>query len=329
MARLCLVLRAGKILIISVVSAVLLSSCAVFETAAAVVDGRKIDNDRFEGLLKFVLADPRAAQQGALPEGQRKGLVRDLLRFLIHQELVKDFAEANDISVSDQELDQIVNSQIGQIGGPAAFDEQVAASGIDEGAIREFFRQQVLRQKVATEVVERELPEEAVREEYRDRILEFTTVRVAHILVSREAAARRLANRATPQNFEELARRESEDRGSARQGGELGTQTAADLVGPFAEATLKIKEGKIGGPVQTEFGFHIIRVLERDTTPFEDVRGQILSERAAPLFSEWLVARVREAEIRVNPRYGSLDPRSGDVVPRRSTTPEPQPQLSP
>jgi parvulin-like peptidyl-prolyl isomerase len=185
----------------------------------------------------------------------------------------------------------------------------------------------VIRQRVAEAVVEERLGEDELRARYEERLLEFSEVTVAHILVSSEREAERIAERATPGNFASLARRFSEDAASAQSGGELGVQRAADLVEPFARAALRIPVGEIGGPVETQFGFHVIRVIDRETQSFDEVRESLLEESRGQVFTEWLLGRVEAADIRVNPRYGAFDERTGTVIARRRSSPAPAPSV--
>ncbi|MGH2677976.1 MAG: peptidylprolyl isomerase, partial [Actinomycetota bacterium] len=200
-------------------------------------------------------------------------------------------------------------------------------TGASESDVRQLLQQQVLRQEVAEAVVAERVSDEELQQTYEDRALEFSQVHVAHILVSSRAEAERIARQATPQNFAALARRFSEDEATASNGGDLGTQRAADLVGPFARASLRIPVGEVGGPVETEFGFHVIHVIDRETQAFEEVSEQLLGEVRGDLFTQWLFGRLSLAEIRVNPRYGYFDQDSGAVLERTSTSPEPRPSV--
>jgi parvulin-like peptidyl-prolyl isomerase len=317
--------------VVVTMSAVLLASCAAFETAAAVVNGHKIDEGEFRHQLDYLAADPRFAAE--IPTGQqatqKKNLARQLLTFLIHQEFIEDYAEAQGLSAPEQQVEARLNELIaGQ--GEEAFEAQLAKSDATLDDARAFIRKQVLRERVAEAVVAEELPEATLSQEYESRAAEFTQVHVAHILVSEEQQARNILERATPQNFGRLARQLSEDPGSATQGGDLGTRGSSDFVDPFRQATLDIPVGEIGGPVETQFGFHVVYVIERTTQPFNEVREQLLREVGQESFSKWLLGRIRTADILVNPRYGALDEETGEVVERRSTTPEPEPvQLTP
>lgn len=308
-----------------------LTACSdLLTTAAATVDGRKIEEDRFVRELDFLLVDPRFAQQ--LPTGedselQRKELARQYLTFLIHQQVVHVYADEHDVEVDGPEVDALFEQQIAELGGPEAFAGLLQSAGASETDVRRLLEEQILREGVAEAVVEQQLTEEQLRRTYDERALEFSQVQVAHILVETEEEALDILERATPETFGQLAQRFSLDTGSAPNGGDLGIQRPADLVQPFADATLDIPVGEVGGPVQTEFGWHLIHVIDRQTQPFESVRDSLLQELRGQVFTDWLIERVQGAEIRVNPRYGYFDEASGSVMERTSTSPLPVPSI--
>ena len=66
--------------------------------------------------------------------------------------------------------------------------------------------------------------------------------------------------RPTRRKFAELAKANSQDPGSAQQGGDLGTFARGSMVKPFEDAVFAAKVGDIVGPVQTDFGYHVIKV---------------------------------------------------------------------
>jgi parvulin-like peptidyl-prolyl isomerase len=314
-----------------VIAALTLSACSdLLTTAAATVDGRKIREDAFVRQLDFLLADPRFSAQlptGEEGEAARKDLGRQYLTFLIHQQVVHDYADEHDVEVNSADVDALYQQQITQLGGAVPFATLLQDSGANERDVRLLFEEQVLRENVAEAVVAEQLGEERLRQEYDDRILEFSQVQVAHILVATQKEAEDLLQQATPENFADLARRLSLDEGSAANGGDLGLQRPADLVQPFADATLEIPVGEVGGPVQTEFGWHLIHVIDRQTQPFEAVRADLLGELRGQVFTDWLLESLKTSEVRVNPRFGYYDEESGSVLERTSSSPLPVPSI--
>lgn len=117
----------------------------------------------------------------------------------------------------------------------------------------------------------------------------------AHILVKAEksapAAERDKAKaraqallaeaRKNPAGFAELAKKNSEDPGSKDQGGDLGFFTREAMVKPFSDAAFALKPGELSDVVESDFGFHVIKLLEvrgGQKKSFEEVRAQIEDE---------------------------------------------------
>ena len=134
-----------------------------------------------------------------------------------------------------------------------------------------------------------------VRKQYDDNLKSYSKAEerhASHILVAvkpgasdadRAAAkdkAERLAKevRASPARFAEIAKANSEDPGSAAQGGDLGTFARGSMVKAFEDAVFAAKSGDIVGPVETEFGYHVIRVTGIEagrTRSFDEVKAEI------------------------------------------------------
>ena len=79
-----------------------------------------------------------------------------------------------------------------------------------------------------------------------------------------ETKAKEIAERVrkNPNSFAEVAKKESQDPGSAPQGGDLGFFARGAMVKPFEDAAFSAKKGDIVGPVRSDFGYHIIRVTD-------------------------------------------------------------------
>jgi len=111
--------------------------------------------------------------------------------------------------------------------------------------------------------------------------------RASHILVKTGPEAKAKAEqllaqlKADPTKFAALAKSASDDPGSAAQGGDLGFFARASMVKPFADAAFEMKQGEIRGPVESEFGQHIIVVTgikPGAEKTFDQVRGELERE---------------------------------------------------
>jgi peptidyl-prolyl cis-trans isomerase C len=313
----------------------LLAGCGdTFRTAAAVVNGERITDDQVQAQLDLALADPQTAAQlgtGAEREERIKDATRLTLSFLIQEELIHAHALEHEIVVAEEDLDQALADVVQQAGGQTAFEQTLEERGLTIGDVRANIERQLLAQAVAEEITSAEVSEAELRASYDERIVEFTNIHLSHILLTDPGQAETLRAQLTPQNFARLARERSQDPSSSDAGGDLGERLAVELPEQLAQAALRAPLNRVSGPVQTEQGFELFIVHSRSEIPFAEVRQDLIAERQNEVFSAWLAGQVREADIRVNPRYGRLDTTSGRVVPITSTDTNepPEVQLTP
>ena len=96
----------------------------------------------------------------------------------------------------------------------------------------------------------------------------------------------------SPAKFAELAKKYSQDPGSAEKGGDLGTFARGSMVKPFEEAVFSMKPGDISGLVQSDFGYHIIKLTEivGQGQGFDalkpQIRAELMYQKALAKFSE-------------------------------------------
>lgn len=126
-----------------------------------------------------------------------------------------------------------------------------------------------IARKVVQEIAVAAVTDEAVQKAYDATYAEFqpaTEYRASHILVDDEAKAKDLrAQLDGGADFAKLAQENSTD-GSAQGGGDLGWFGLGMMVPPFEAAVVAAEVGKVVGPVQTEFGWHLILVTETRNT---------------------------------------------------------------
>ena len=106
--------------------------------------------------------------------------------------------------------------------------------------------------------------------------------RARHILVeTKEQAEAILASLKKGGKFEDLAKKQSKDPGSGANGGDLDWAAPGNYVKEFSDAMVALNKGQVSGPVQSQFGFHIIRlddVREAQLPTLEDVKPQIVQQ---------------------------------------------------
>jgi len=256
------------------------------------VNGEAIERWEFDNAVKRI-----EARAGApLPPEQRDEVLRNLLDQLIAYHLLAQESRARKIDVDDA----TVEAQLGQIRGSfptdQAFQQGMAAQGLTLDQVRQQTRtnllvQKVIEAEVASKVVVQDADVSAFYQQNLERFKQGDTVHASHILVGlpqnptpeQKSTAKTKAQAVLKQlrgggDFAAVARAESQDPGSAQNGGDLGFFPKGQMTPAFEEAAFKTRPGAISAIVETPFGFHIIKVHERRaprTAPLAEVGGQI------------------------------------------------------
>lgn len=138
-----------------------------------------------------------------------------------------------------------------------------------------------------------------------------TEYNAAHILVETEAEAQAIvAELEGGADFATIARERSKDPGSGAQGGDLGWFGPGMMVEPFEQAVVALEPGTVSAPVETQFGWHVIRLTETRPIPvptLEEVRDQIAGELEQAAI-EAAIAELQESADITQIEPGSIDP---------------------
>jgi peptidyl-prolyl cis-trans isomerase C len=225
------------------------------EKVVAKVNGKNLT----ESDLKYAEAEI-GADIGNLPELTRR---RVLIEYLIENQLFADAAETQ------------------KLASGAAFDERL-----------QYWRRRALRETFFDTSVKSAVSEAEARNLYDGQLAQMAQakpeeeVKASHILVKEEAKAKEIAAALKPGDdkaFAEAAKANSLDPGSKEDGGSLGYFGKGQMVPQFEEAAFKLQKGEVSAPIQTQFGWHIIKVDDRRSKPapkvpeFAEVKDRIIA----------------------------------------------------
>jgi peptidyl-prolyl cis-trans isomerase C len=129
-------------------------------------------------------------------------------------------------------------------------------------------------------------------------------------------------------NFEELAKKESDDKGSGVRGGDLGSFGHGQMVPEFEQAAFAAKAGEITPVVRTQFGYHIIKVESHETTPFEQVKPQLEKKEHQKALQAALDALKAKSSPTFSEAYFGPAP-SADAPPSAAAAPASKPAAKP
>lgn len=291
---------------------------AAVRAPVAVVNGQAIttqDYQQMVGYQQFNLIANLGNQidQQTLVNFLQNQLPQTVLESMIDQVFVEQKAAEEGIAVTDEEVQEAIERQFGFTGDVptptapvgavvtdtapagsvsreefnAAFNNYLEAlntqAGLSESQYREILRGELLRDKVREQVVA-DVPATA------------SQVYARHILVETEEEAQQARQRLMDgEDFATVAEEVSTDTASAESGGDLGWFGQGEMVPEFEEVAFNQPVGEISEPVKSQFGYHIIEVLERDEN--RELSPAQLEQARQDRFRQWLQEQRAAADV--------------------------------
>jgi peptidyl-prolyl cis-trans isomerase C len=178
--------------------------------------------------------------------------------------------------------------------------------------VADFRKLTLISQLIDKEVISKsKVSDQEIRDYYNKHREDFTTtsqIRASHILVKTEDEAKKVLERLNKgEKFETLAKELSIDKGSARNGGDLGFFGRGQMVPEFEKAAAGMKVGEISGPVKTQYGYHIIKVTGRKAGPVVDfdrvkevIAQRLSGERQKEAFDKYIDGIKKNYNIVIN-----------------------------
>jgi foldase protein PrsA len=306
--------------------AILATACGSVSPYAAKVDNKSISQKDLETELRSIAANGpylKLIESRQQVKGTGAGTFDAAFTALaltrqIYYELIATELAARKLVVSPEDLAAARETVIEQIQGEDVFKD-----------FPEAYQEELIRRQAQLDLLTLSLngvtgsTEDAARAYYDSHKDEFANACVSHILVtSRERADDVRGRIGRGEDFATVARAESQDTQSAQKGGELGCDInqATGYVPEFLLAVFNQPVGEVGAPVQTQFGFHLIKVTARQTPPYDQVKDQArqkLATNGQEKLLTWLQETVTKAKIEINPKYGTFNKEgaSPGVVP--------------
>ena len=265
---------------------------AQLPTVVAYVNGEPISGAD----LEIAVAELEARAGQPVPADQRNDVIRGVLNQLIGYRLLLQESLLRKITVPEAAVDARVAELRAQFPSEEAFAQTLELRQMTLAMLRADARQgmQVDAMLVAELSPTTSATPERVTEFYEQNPSEFQQgerVRASHILIAvpenADAAAKEqarvrglgvLGEVRVGTDFAVLARQYSDDPGSGANGGDLGYFEPGQMVGPFEEVAFSLAPGQTSGLVESPFGYHIIRVIDRQaarTIPLDEMREQI------------------------------------------------------
>lgn len=249
----------------------------VLDRIVAVVENEPILESELNAQVQFFVLNNKIDPNTA-------GLKDQVLQSMINEKLIVAKAIEDSVVVTDedvqQQMDALIQQRVQQVGSEARLEELY---GMPLSRIKREFRdelrknllaERIRQQRLGTSQISRREVEEFYRE-FKDSLGAVPEeVELSHIFIRpKPDSASKAVARAKAQilldslkagaDFAGLASRHSEDPGSASRGGDLGLVRRGQFVKDFEAAVFALNEGQLSGIVETEFGYHLIQLVER------------------------------------------------------------------
>ncbi len=189
---------------------------------------------------------------GSIPAEQRR---RVLVEYLIENHLLAEAAEGE------------------KLGSGTAFDERM-----------KYWQRRALRDAYFDKSVKGAVTEAEAKKLYDAQVAAAKPseeARARHILVESEVKAKEIFEKiAHGEDFARMAKEHSKDPGSKEEGGDLGYFSRGQMVPQFEDAAFKLKAGEMSQPIQSQFGWHIIKLedkRQRGAPPFDTIKERIMA----------------------------------------------------
>jgi peptidyl-prolyl cis-trans isomerase C len=273
------------------------------------VNGQPISRDDLQRAAGGLEAD--------VPADQRDRILRNVLDELVGNRLLAQESEVRKIVVPDADVDARLAQIRSQFPSEEVFTQalaqrQLTLESLRAGVLQEMQIERMIDAEVAARIT---VTSDQVDDFYAKNPASFQQgerVRASHILIrvpdgadakakeqARATAAEILKQVQGGGDFAALAKEHSQDPGSGPRGGDLGFFQRGAMVGPFEEAAFSLAPGQSSELVETRFGFHIIKVVDKRAAGTE-VRRQVerylqglKREREARLFIDALKAKAK------------------------------------
>lgn len=298
------------------------ASCGtLLDPAAAIVGDHKITTDEVQAAVDEFKESPeflRLAEQGDADALTRE-FEQSYLSQLIRRAIFTPEAQERGIEVTDEEVQDQLDDIRSEFPTPNAFEEALREQGLTLDQLIELIGDRTLEEELRAAITADLSPTETeIEAHYEDNILQFTETEAQHILVDRRELAADISEQLQAASrsevaglFRDLARQHSTDKSNKAKAGKLGFNSPGAFVPEFEAGANELEIGEISDPIETEFGWHVVRVTDRRRLPLEDVRDQIQiqlsGEAEDAAWESWVKSVYVAADVEVNPRYGEFN----------------------
>ena len=278
---------------------------AVYKLTADAAEEQTITLAQFNRYMNVnMLLNPLFMYYGQDP-AFRQSMLEQYVALKILGSRIDESAYQKTVDLAEADYESFMDYFAESVGGKNEMNKQLKEIGITGDDIKDY----VITSALASEYLSSTVSDDQVKEEYDGKVAEdpnayVTTATVSHILIGtvdpmtreekrtkEEALA--LANEVLEKlrggaDFAAMAKQYSEDEGSKDNGGMYKDANINEWVENFRKAVLELPLRQVSEPVETEYGYHLIRVEDRKVPTFDEVKEQVRTELVQLAFADFM-----------------------------------------
>lgn len=281
------------------------------KSVVAKVNGEKIIrgdvDDKLKSFIESQIKPKFGANYEKNPEAAEQLLNArtQLLDGLIEQEVIEQKAKDLKVMPDEKKIEEKLKKEIDNIiknfPNPNDYKNALKSANMTEAQLKENFKPKIIQDAVSEEISKGiKIDDAKINNYYNQNLAEFSEkpmeVRPAHILVKTEQEAKDIKKRIDAgEDFAKLAKEKGTD-GTKDKGGDLGEffdYNSQKLDKTFLMAAMALKKGEVSGPIQTQFGWHIIKSLDKKEYPIkkldtvkEEIKDKLLKTEKENLWKK-------------------------------------------
>jgi parvulin-like peptidyl-prolyl isomerase len=236
-----------------------------------------------------------------------------IVNYLVRRAQFAEEAAARDIEITEEQVDKRLDQLVQQYfqGSKKRYEEQLKKNGVSDDQVRQDIEAQLVQEELFKDVTKDvKVSNAELLKYYKGNKQQYSTPAqrdIRHILLKKnqQSLAQSLASQLRAgANFEQLAKKYSQDPGSKKVGGRLEI-SKGQTVPPFDKVAFSIPTRQISSPVKTQYGWHVIQalaaVVPAKTTPFKDVqqaiRQQLLQSKKSEATTKYVEKLQKSEEV--------------------------------
>lgn len=274
--------------------------------AVAKVNGENISKtefdkefDMYKNVYKKQFGEDIMSKDAGNGKTFEEAIKEQVLEKIIMEKIILENAKKEEITVTDDELNNQIKSYKEVLGSDEKYKTFLSENNLTEEYFKEGIKTEMIIDKYRTKYIEGlKIDEKEAKKHFEENKDSYIKVKASHILVETEEQAKSILEKIkNGEDFHALAGKESIDSGSAVNGGDLGYFRKGDMVPQFEEAAFSLEPGKISDIVQSDYGYHIIKVEER-LENFEDLKDEVMENLKNTKYQENIKKLREEAKVK-------------------------------